>query len=79
MAVNVSHSVRIADRVEAAMKARGVTLYQLASRSAIPRTTLGHCLAGTAGFKVEHLFRIGEVLGFQPSELLADVEKEIAA
>lgn len=79
MAVNVNHADRIAGRVEAAMKECGITLYQLASRAAIPRTTLGHCLAGTAGWKVEHLFRIGEVLGFRPSELLADVEKEAAA
>ena len=58
------------------MKSRGVTLYQLADRSAIPRTTLGHCLAGTAAFKVDHLFRIGAVLKFSPSSLLAEIEAE---
>lgn len=74
MAPNTTRTERIANRVEAERNAQGITLHGLSERAHIPRTTLRNQLAGAAEFKVEQLFRVCQVLGFTPSELLRDIE-----
>lgn len=79
MALRATQTAALARRVEQAMEAAGLTPYKLAERAIMPRTTLLHCLAGSMDFKLEQLYRISEVLGFSPAEMLAEIEAEETA
>lgn len=66
---------RVAAASLSAMEARGISVYELARRTGIARSTLNRRLSGYSPFTLRELDAISTALNLEPGSLVGPVER----